>query len=334
MVYGWSVTSSWLVCILAAGLVACAIEPATGRGETSGTSTGTGTNGTEVDGDAEPDGSTTAAGPSDASTTDSETGGETDDSTGESRCTPLRSEDDRPDDTEQPQVHVVYALPSDGRDRELDLAGTLASSVAVWNAWLAEQSGGSAMRLDTCDGELDVTFFVLDKTDAEVEATGAYVREEIEAAMVRAGRIAPNKLYAVYYDGSSTYACGGGAFPPALVGRVGALYLRGTPPGAPPCPDNFAAAPTPAGYLEHAMLHELVHSLGLVATCGTTSDGAGHATDDPSDLMYSGPQPWFPMQLDPGNDDYWLHDDPECLDLATSALLEPMPEDAWLPDGW
>ncbi|MEM6992538.1 MAG: hypothetical protein AAF721_18635 [Myxococcota bacterium] len=255
-------------------------------------------------------------------------------STGSDLCDPARTEVDRPDDTDLPQVHVVYALPSDGRDRGLDTNGTLAASVEVWNAWLADRAGGDGLRIDTCGGDVDVTFFVLDRTDAEVAAEGAYVREEIEAGLEAAGRIEPHKLYAVYYDGSSTYACGGGAFPPALVGRVGALYLRGTPPGAPRCPQDFAAPGGEAGYLEHAMLHELLHSIGLVATCGATSDGAGHATDDPSDLMYSGPRPWFPTQLDPGNDDYWLHDDPDCPDLEGSALRSPMPDDAWFPEGW
>jgi hypothetical protein len=37
---------------------------------------------------------------------------------------------DRPDDVSGPQIQVVYALPADGTDRDLDENGTLDASVA------------------------------------------------------------------------------------------------------------------------------------------------------------------------------------------------------------
>jgi hypothetical protein len=42
-----------------------------------------------------------------------------------------RSTVDRPDDISGSQVHVVYAIPSDGTDRELDTNGVIAGTVAV-----------------------------------------------------------------------------------------------------------------------------------------------------------------------------------------------------------
>lgn len=151
------------------------------------------------------------------------------------------------------------------------------------------------------------------------------MRDELERELRTAGLVVPGKLYAVYYDGSSTFACGGGAWPPALPGQVGALYLRGAPPGAPPCATNAFTSPGgPPGYLEFAMLHELLHTLGFVATCAPHHTLAGHVSDDPTDLMYAGPLAWRPSALDVGRDDYFGHSRGGCLDLATSPLLETL----------
>jgi hypothetical protein len=49
------------------------------------------------------------------------------------------------------------------------------------------------------------------RTSSDVASLGAYVRAEVQADLQRAGFNEPTKLYAVYYDGASTYACGGGA---------------------------------------------------------------------------------------------------------------------------
>jgi len=248
-------------------------------------------------------------------------------------CDPsIRQTIDRVDDATDPQVHVVYALASDAVDRGLDTEGTLAGTVASWAGWLRAQTGGPGLRLDTCDGALDVTFVRLAGTDAELAAHGPFLRDAIEAEL--RATFAADKLYAVYYDGSSTFACGGGAWPPSLPGRVAAMYLRGAPPGAPPCDTNpFAAADAPPSYLEYAMLHEILHTLGFVAECAPNHTRSGHTSDAPTDLMYAGDQPWQPSELDVGRDDYYGHGGP-CADLAGSALLDPTPPSPVLPPGW
>ncbi|HEY7018822.1 MAG TPA: hypothetical protein VH297_10190, partial [Gaiellaceae bacterium] len=58
-----------------------------------------------------------------------------------------RATADRPDDRPGPQVHVVYAVPSDGVDNGLDTDGTLVDSVAVWEQWFVQQTGDSVLRL-------------------------------------------------------------------------------------------------------------------------------------------------------------------------------------------
>jgi hypothetical protein len=233
-----------------------------------------------------------------------------------------RSTADRPDEVAAPMVHAVYALPSDGADRALDTNGVLAASVDSWEAWFAGQTGGERLRLDTFGGALDVTFVRLGETDAELARQGAFLRDAIERELGAAGFLRADKVYAVYYDGSSPFACGGGAWPPTLPGRVAALYLHGAPPGAPPCDTNrFAGPGEPPGYLEFAMIHELLHTLGFVPTCAPHHTRAGHVSDDPSDLMWAGDAPWTPAVLDAGHDDYFHAGLPGCLDLADSPYL-------------
>jgi hypothetical protein len=234
-----------------------------------------------------------------------------------------RATADRPDEVAGPQVHVVYAVPADGADRALDTSGALAASVDAWTRWLAGETGGPRLRLDTSGGELDVTFVRLQRSDAEIAAQGAYVRDELERLLVGAGLVQDTKLYAVYYDGTSTYACGGGAWPPALIGRVAAMYLHGLPAGPVPCDATPLAGPgEPPGYLDIAMLHELVHTLGFVATCAPHHTLNGHVSDSPNDLMWSGDAPWqLPPRLDIGRDDYYGHGRADCPDLARSPFM-------------
>jgi hypothetical protein len=230
---------------------------------------------------------------------------------------------DRPDEVQGAQVHAVYAVPSDGADRALDTSGAVAASVDAFQRWLARETGGPKLRLDTSGGELDVTFVRLPKSDAEIASRGAFVRDELESLLGQAGHLRAGKLYAVYYDGRSTFSCGGGAWPPRLPGRVAAMYLRGEPPGATPCSANPLAAPGgEAGYMDIAMLHELVHTLGFVAECAPHHTRSGHTSDSPNDLMWAGDAPWqLPPRLDIGRDDYYGHGRPDCPDLARSEFL-------------
>ena len=234
---------------------------------------------------------------------------------------------DRPDEVVGPQVHVVYVLPSDGQDRHLDTNGMLHNTVGSWQTWLGGQTGGRVLRLDTYQGALDITFVRLARANATMRGYDPYVRDTIEKDLTTLGLVVATKIYAVYYDGGSGYSCGGGAWPPTLPGRIGALYLRGTPPGAPACNSNaLATSPTATpGYLEFAMIHELMHTLGVVSATAPHFTLAGHVSDGPTDLMYAGSLPWIPATLDIGQDDYYR---PAGLpagvfNLATSPYLTP-----------
>ena len=195
------------------------------------------------------------------------------------------------------QIHLVYAIPSDGQDRALDTNGTIEGSVAGFQAWLDGQTRGRVLRIDTAGAEPDITFFKLSKTDDEMARLNPGIVTEIERQLERAGFARKGKIYAVYYDGTSPDRCGGAAWPPTLPGRTAAVYLRGKP-----------CAPIPAAsYWQFAMFHDVFHVAGFVPTCAPNHTLAGHVSDDPADLMYAGPQPWVPSVLDTGRDDYYEH---------------------------
>ena len=242
---------------------------------------------------------------------------------------------DRPDDSDLPQIHLVYAIPADGVDRSFDTNGAIRTSVEAVSYWFRDQSGGLDLRWDTYNGELDIAFLRLVSPEALITSAGAFVREALERELKAAGAIQPNKQYMVYYDGGSTYSCGGGAWPPLIYGVVSAMYLQGEPPGAAGCGTNvLGASPAATGYLDIAMFHEFIHSLGLVSTCAPNQHLAGHVSDSSNDLMWAGDAPWeLPPRLDIGNDDYFRHGDSDCPDLAKVGYIVPLPQNYWLPPG-
>jgi len=242
---------------------------------------------------------------------------------------------DRPDDSDLPQIHLVYAIPADGVDRAFDTNGSIRTSIESISYWFNTESGGLNLRWDTYKGELDITFFQLALNENTVTIFGAYVRDVLEQQLNAAGAIRPIKQYMVFYDGGSTYACGGGPWPPLLYGVVSAMYLQGEPPGAIGCNTNqLGASPSVPGYLDIAMLHEFIHALGLASTCAPNHHLSGHVSDSPNDLMWAGDAPWnLPPRLDIGNDDYFRHGNPDCPDLANVGYIVPLPDDYWLPPG-
>lgn len=274
-------------------------------------------------------------------------------------CVAGRAEADRGDDSALDQVRVLYILPSDGADRQLDTSGQICNSVRGFATWFHDRSN-VYLRFDTMGGELDIGFVRLPVTDVvmrgsdpnntSIDTGTAFVRERIERELVRMGMIEPNKLYAVYYDGSSFWACGGGAYPPLIIARVGAMYLRGTPGGqTTPCSDvrPWGEPSLVPNYIDYGMLHETVHTLGFAPDAAPNEHATGHVFDatapDPArDLMYSPrlgmPDPPWNIDaaggliLDINNDDYWQPT--TGADVAQSSLLSPLPQDPQRPIGW
>jgi hypothetical protein len=221
-------------------------------------------------------------------------------------------------------VQPLYVLPADGDDNGLASDGTIERSVAAMQSWLAGQTGGRRLRVA---GGPVATVRVAE-TDERIAATGEFVRDEVERLLGLAGFADPHRVYAVWYDGTSQFSCGGGAWPPELEGSVAALYLRGNYPagdgGRVDCSlDRFTADGVAPEINEFKMLHEILHTLGIVSRNAPHHTRSGHVSDDPRDLMYAGSEAWQPSVLDEGHDDYFETGRADLADLSRSPFLAP-----------
>jgi len=261
-----------------------------------------------------------------------------------------RSYTDRPDDTPgMYQVHFLYVLPADGTDYQRDQDGKINITVDTVNEWFAGQTGGSTIRFDTYQGELDITFVQLDMKgqqviDASVAQYGGeyWIRDVLEVELLKMGLFQPGKIYVSMFEISNhPSTCADAAHPPDLMGRMAGLYPSAVLDDGYNCASE--ALGSGASYADMGVIHEIVHLLGFASSCGshpTSAENLSHTGDDNADLM------WAPdatstlgwdtdrMVLDPGNDDYYNHSIPNCPDLADSAFLDPLPADPQAPPGW
>jgi hypothetical protein len=125
------------------------------------------------------------------------------------------------------------------------------------------------------------------------------------------------------------------------------MYLQAIPTGlSQTCGSSFpwGQASLVPQYVDYGILHELVHSMGIVAMSSPHQHSTGHvfdlgAANPNTDLMYS-PRPSMPdpgwatntgLVIDINSDDYY---NAGAVDLATMSLLSPLPTGAVRPTGW
>ena len=224
-----------------------------------------------------------------------------------------RSERDRPDDIGGPQIHFVYAVPSDWEDRNRDRFGEVERSVAGIQNWLQAQTG-QRLRVDTYQGRPDVSFLRLSFTHQEGGGFGLSVvrrlRDEASRLALRG-----DKLPVFYYEGSIAGVCG------TAVNRAGAVYLGCS--GA-----ELGIDEETASTFEVVMVHELFHVFGAVSSCAPNWIEGSHVNDVENDLMFQGVdrEPRGGVTLvDVGRDDYYGHGRPDCNDVSRSRFLEAAP---------
>ena len=216
-----------------------------------------------------------------------------------------RSTANRTDENTLSKYRIMYVLPSDGVDRNLDTDGTLVRSISSWERWYATQTNGKSLRLDLSDGAPDIVFARIAKSDAVMTSYGDFIRDTLEAQLAPTYG-SPNTLLLVYYDGGHQSRCGSAAYPPGLPGIVAAVFLKGLASSSFPCSANpFAASPTAApGYIEFVAAHEVLHLLGIVSPTAPNYSNQ-HVGNDPTDLMYAGALPWQPSKLDATKSNYY-----------------------------
>ena len=226
-----------------------------------------------------------------------------------------RSTRDRPDDIGGPQVHFVYAVPSDWEDRNRDRFGEIERSALGIQNWLAQEIG-QTLRLDTYEGRPDVSFLRLPFTHQEGDGRAADVVGDILRAAQSLG-VRGDKILAIYYEGRVAGACGSAP----LFGGGGAVYLG--------CTDaELGFDEETISTFEVVMVHEFFHVFGAVASCAPNYIEGSHVNDVENDLMFSGvdrePRGGETF-IDVGRDDYYGHGRPDCVDVSRSRFLEPAP---------
>jgi Divergent InlB B-repeat domain len=246
-----------------------------------------------------------------------------------------RTVTDMPDDISGPQVHFLYIVPSGGADAQLDTNGGMEQSIARIERWFVTHAENQGLRVDTYNGAPDITFVRLPHSDAQATASNPWPLWVIGEDLVAAGFNDQAKVYAAFYDGHSTWACGG-AYSPALR-KLGAIYLQAHPTNDPrPCRDapGFGTGTDRPGYFEIGLLHEIMHVIGFSPTCAPHASASAfpdHVNDSPTDLMY-GPDAthtaywnWANAVLDFNHDDYYRANVPGCYDLSENPYLEQIP---------
>jgi hypothetical protein len=253
-----------------------------------------------------------------------------------------RSFSDRPDDLPGLyQIHVVYLLFKDQEDLKRDLDGSIAASIDLANTWFKEQTGGSTLRFDTYQGQLDITFAQFGITKAQfLENVQAQYDQDhklnpriavedyyllwIEQKAADLGFNARGKYYIVYTELRHSFACGQSN----LSDHLGIFFLQ-----TPRCGYGRLGVDKYAWENEFVVVHEFLHGIGFVSACGKNAENY-HVTDSRKDLMYGYAGSGEVNVIDVGNDDYFNHNIPNCPDLADSAFLDPLPANARPPAGW
>ena len=232
---------------------------------------------------------------------------------------------DQEDVTDDYQVHAIYVLAADSKDKQYDVKGIIEKIVLKGNRHMKKKTKEKQFRLDlTKEGKLDVSFMRVDKTKKQINAGEAATY--FMGMAVKNGFYHPKKLYTIFYQ--DKYKDEWGQVADAnLYTSSGMVEIDG---GV----TYLGKESTSEAWVPH--LHELFHALGFVQLC------APGAIDDPGSNWGKNDHLSFEGDLmsDRGGDsrnidkkrkEYYGHSNTDCpLDLRKSAYLEPTEEDAQL----
>ena len=193
-----------------------------------------------------------------------------------------RSLIDRPDEQTGPQVHLIYAISSDGQDKKWDTNGQIQSWVDQAQYWLNNQVGRQ-LRFDTFQGQVDVTFFRSKLTNAEIKSRArvegskeedsldSLINDYIKQSPLLDYKKNPKTYVIMYGDRLGADYCGY-AFLPSIraIGTFGGECWYGGEYTNQPISEFSGPS--------YVMIHELFHTYGVEHTCDNQSDlmwGAG-----------------------------------------------------------
>ena len=216
---------------------------------------------------------------------------------------PKRSIIDRPDTNDDHQVHFIYAILKNGKDKEWDINGYIEKNALKvnenflkWSAKNKKSNGmGQKFKYDfSKDGKIDVSFARLNLTRKEIDKpdhpNGIIYRE-----LFRQGFNNPKKVYAIFSGFKSKHGNSDG-------GEGGPLFtiLYG------PAIKSYGSKD-----MEIVILHELFHTQGAAYDCGKRTYRGAHVKG--SDVLGSGD---VSTKIDSKNNTYYRHGIEGCPDLA------------------
>jgi len=231
---------------------------------------------------------------------------------------PKRSIIDRPDVNDDHQVHFIYAILKNGKDKEWDVNGYIEKNALKVNKnflkWSAENKKsngiGQKFKYDfSNDGKLDVSFVRLNLTRKEIDKPD-YPNNIIYRELFRQGFNNPKKVYAIFSGFKTKHGNSHG-------GEGGPLF-------------TILYGPAIKSYgsknMEIIILHELFHTQGAAYDCGKRTYDGTHVKG--SDVLGKNKTT---TTIDGKNDTYYKHGIEGCPDLSDSVFLTPTSESPWDP---
>ena len=229
-----------------------------------------------------------------------------------------RSLVDREDSTIDHQVHFIYAILKNGKDKEWDINGYIEKLALKVNEnflkWSSQNkksnSIGQKFKYDFLkNGKLDVSFARLNLTRKQIDEPD-YPNGLIYKELFKQGFNNPKKVYAIISGFNSKHGNSDG-------GEGGPLF-------------TILYGPAIKSYgskgMEIVILHELFHTQGAAYDCGKRTYRGAHVKG--SDVLGSGD---VTTKIDSKNDTYYKHGIEGCPDLADSIFLTPTSKNPWDP---
>jgi len=234
-----------------------------------------------------------------------------------------RSFYDEVDTSSDYQVHAIYILAADSKDKKYDVNGTIEDIVSKGNVHLKKYTNQQQFRLDYKEnGKLDVSFIRVSKTRKEINKIENGAGYFTGMAISR-GFNNPRKLYAIFYQDKYKREWG----------QVGDAILE-TPNGSIEINAGvvyLGAEKTSDAWVPH--LHELFHAIGFVQLCapGAVTErnsrwGKNDHLNYKNDIMSD--RGGDKKYIDKKRSEYYSHSNLNCdLDIEKSAFMEPTKED-------
>jgi len=229
------------------------------------------------------------------------------------------------------EIHVVYAVPSDGPDNFAADAPLIVADVAAMDAWWRGQDPTRTPRFDLypfagCPsgfGQLDISFVRLANPGSSYSDTSVRTSRLSNELL---GSVSDRVKTLVYYDGpvADPNVCGTSAFTASTEGgRFGGTFVW-----LQACESDLGTGGETARVAAHELLHDLGAEPDTGPPHGCPAPNNGHPCDSNADILYPFVQAGQTLAnavLDVGRDDYYGHSG-SWWDVQDSDWLERLPQ--------